>query len=117
MEEIIAPTVGYNFDFEGFLEKELGLFLNEKRSGLPHLVAVHHDITAEPVVDICKYFLRGNCRMGTNCNFRHTKDNAVMCKHWLRGLCKKGDHCEFLHEYDLKKMPECCNRTRWTGHF
>ncbi len=62
----------------------------------------------ETVIDVCKYFLRGTCKSGNRCEFRHTKaEKAVMCKHWLRALCKKGDNCEFLHEYDLKKMPEC----------
>lgn len=36
-----------------------------------------------------------------------TVQGRTVCKHWLRGLCKKGSDCEFLHEYNLRKMPEC----------
>lgn len=34
---------------------------------------------------------------------RHT----IVCKHWLRDLCMKGEKCDFLHLYDLERMPEC----------
>ena len=60
--------------------------------------------------NICRFFLKGHCSKGNNCQFRHVRTDpskAVVCKHWLRGLCKKGDNCEFLHEYNLRKMPEC----------
>jgi hypothetical protein len=58
--------------------------------------------------EICKFYLKGSCMKGSQCPFRHSRnERAVVCKHWLRGLCKKGDLCEFLHEYDLEKMPEC----------
>ena len=58
--------------------------------------------------EICKFYLKGSCMKGNQCQFRHSRnERAVVCKHWLRGLCKKGDLCEFLHEYDLEKMPEC----------
>jgi len=30
-----------------------------------------------------------------------------VCKHWLRSQCKKGDMCEYLHQYDMKRMPLC----------
>ncbi|KAL9644586.1 hypothetical protein ABK040_015325 [Willaertia magna] len=60
---------------------------------------------------ICKFFLKGSCRKGKECHFRHikqtSKDKEVVCKHWLRGLCKKGEGCEFLHQYKAGKMPEC----------
>eukprot|EP00455_Lapot_gusevi_P003300 TRINITY_DN11357_c0_g2_i2.p1 TRINITY_DN11357_c0_g2~~TRINITY_DN11357_c0_g2_i2.p1 ORF type:complete len:306 (-),score=25.21 TRINITY_DN11357_c0_g2_i2:264-1181(-) len=58
--------------------------------------------------NICKFFQKGNCVKGDQCQYRHTKgEKAVVCKHWLRGLCKKNELCEFLHEYDLTKMPPC----------
>jgi len=60
---------------------------------------------------VCKFYLKGSCRMGKDCKFRHskqvTKEKEVVCKHWLRGLCKKGEGCEFLHQYKAGKMPEC----------
>ncbi|KAI8642544.1 hypothetical protein BD408DRAFT_387124 [Parasitella parasitica] len=84
------------FDFEEFIKNELGLKLDNqtKREDEP----------------ICKYFLKGTCTKGKNCQFRHKgydRDKSVVCKHWLRGLCKKGDGCEFLHVFNMKKMPEC----------
>ncbi len=67
-----------------------------------------------PGTEICKYFLKGTCTKGNNCQYKHTTtDKEVVCKHWLRGLCKKGDNCEFLHEYDLSKMPECYFYTKY----
>ena len=30
-----------------------------------------------------------------------------VCKYWLRGLCKMGEDCEFLHEHVTSKIPEC----------
>lgn len=75
---------------------------------------------------ICKFFLKGTCQKGHQCQFRHSKsERSIVCKHWLRyysfqnfnmifvfsfycrALCKKGDACEFLHRYDLSRMPEC----------
>lgn len=91
--ESICPPPTFSFDFEPFLKDELKLYVGENR---------------RPVQEVCKYYMRGQCRHGTKCQFKHVKsDKLVMCKHWLRGLCKKGDFCEFLHEYNLKKMPEC----------
>lgn len=82
-----------NLDFEAFLKDELGLTL---------------DISKQRKAGICKYFLRGQCPLGNQCQYRHYRSEVnVVCKHWLRGLCKKGESCEFLHEYNLRKMPEC----------
>jgi cleavage and polyadenylation specificity factor subunit 4 len=51
---------------------------------------------------------------GSACPYRHSKsEKAVVCKHWLRGLCKKGSQCEFLHEYDLNRMPSCYFFTKY----
>ena len=45
--------------------------------------------------ELCRFFSRGTCRNGDNCQYRHSRSSvdkkAVVCKHWLRGLCKKGD--------------------------
>ncbi len=34
MEDLIASTKDYTFEFEAFLEQELGLYLNERKSKL-----------------------------------------------------------------------------------
>jgi len=99
---------------EGFDEIPEDLIFDfEKILGIDH-VSQAQEVNGEVLQqegqpgDTCKYFLKGTCMKGPNCQFRHTRnDRAVVCKHWLRGLCKKGDMCEFLHEYDLAKMPEC----------
>eukprot|EP01112_Ceratiomyxa_fruticulosa_P013189 TRINITY_DN3693_c0_g4_i1.p1 TRINITY_DN3693_c0_g4~~TRINITY_DN3693_c0_g4_i1.p1 ORF type:complete len:329 (-),score=60.22 TRINITY_DN3693_c0_g4_i1:102-1088(-) len=87
------------------------IFDFEKALGIDYTAPADDNTQQEQegqVGEICKYFLKGTCMKGQNCQFRHTRnDRAVVCKHWLRGLCKKGDLCEFLHEYDLAKMPEC----------
>jgi cleavage and polyadenylation specificity factor subunit 4 len=31
----------------------------------------------------------------------------------MRALCKKGEHCDFLHEYNIRRMPECQNYSRY----
>ncbi|GJJ76663.1 cleavage and polyadenylation specificity factor subunit 4 [Entomortierella parvispora] len=89
----------YSFDFEEYVKNEMGLDIisSAKKNG-------------ETGDNICRFFLKGHCSKGNNCQFRHVRTDpskAVVCKHWLRGLCKKGDNCEFLHEYNLRKMPEC----------
>ncbi|KAG0267070.1 Cleavage and polyadenylation specificity factor subunit 4 [Mortierella polycephala] len=89
----------YTFDFEEYVRTEVGLDITftGKKNG-------------ETGDNICRFFLKGHCSKGNNCQFRHVRTDptkAVVCKHWLRGLCKKGDNCEFLHEYNLRKMPEC----------
>lgn len=90
------------------------------------------DMIAGPNAELCKFFLRGNCIKGPQCNFKHVvqtsssngstvlrhnpREKAVVCKHWLRNLCKKGDLCEFLHEYDPNKMPECYFFSKYGTH-
>lgn len=34
---------------------------------------------------ICKFFLKGTCQKGHQCQFRHSKsERSIVCKHWLR---------------------------------
>ena len=37
---------------------------------------------------------------------RSSVQNEV-CKYWLRGLCKMGADCEYMHVYETSKIPEC----------
>ncbi|WVQ63721.1 uncharacterized protein L199_001874 [Kwoniella botswanensis] len=45
---------------------------------------------------MCRYFLAGECRR-SDCRFSHDIDRAL-CRFWLRGHCAKGPNCEFLHQ-------------------
>lgn len=96
MQDKVAPVFNIKFDFETYLEKQLGAqplpFPGMDKSGAP----------------VCENHVKTVCSKGTSCPYRHIRgDKSVVCKHWLRGLCKKGDGCEFLHEYDMNRMPEC----------
>lgn len=44
---------------------------------------------------MCRYFLNGECRR-SDCRFSHDLERAL-CRFWLRGHCAKGPNCEFLH--------------------
>ncbi|ORY24204.1 hypothetical protein BCR39DRAFT_590677 [Naematelia encephala] len=44
---------------------------------------------------MCRYYLAGECRR-SDCRFSHDLDRAL-CRFWLRGHCAKGPNCEFLH--------------------
>ncbi|CAH2291453.1 cleavage and polyadenylation specificity factor subunit 4 [Pelobates cultripes] len=96
MQELIAGLEKFNFDLERDIQGQRGALLlpfqGMDKSG----------------VAVCDYYLKGICRKGPMCPFRHLcGEKTVVCKHWLRGLCKKGDNCEFLHVYDMGRMPEC----------
>ncbi|KAJ2711647.1 RNA-binding component of cleavage and polyadenylation factor [Coemansia spiralis] len=98
-------------DFEQFVRQEIGLNLDHTPAAL-RAPSVNDGKTG-----VCNYFLRGHCRKGNHCIYRHlsreqsekalAENRTVVCKHWLRGLCKKESDCEFLHEYNLEKMPKC----------
>ncbi|KZT09906.1 uncharacterized protein LAESUDRAFT_694399 [Laetiporus sulphureus 93-53] len=44
---------------------------------------------------VCRYFLAGEC-LRADCRFSHDLERAL-CRFWLRGTCAKGENCEFLH--------------------
>lgn len=103
-----------HFDFEDYIKNELNLNLSDqiKKEGKINDQKIKDYIINHLNLDepICKYYLKGSCTKGANCQFKHKgfdRDKSVVCKHWLRGLCKKGDSCEFLHVFNMKKMPEC----------
>ncbi|KAJ3346208.1 Cleavage and polyadenylation specificity factor subunit 4 [Kappamyces sp. JEL0680] len=68
-----------SFEFEAFCSKNLGLNLEKMKH-----------------VEICQYYLKNQCRMGSRCAYKHPSKTKLV-----------GEMCEFLHEYNLKKMPEC----------
>ncbi|KZT27794.1 hypothetical protein NEOLEDRAFT_1088013 [Neolentinus lepideus HHB14362 ss-1] len=44
---------------------------------------------------VCRYFLAGEC-LRADCRFSHDLERAL-CRFWLRGTCAKGENCEFMH--------------------
>ena len=69
--------------------------------------------------DPCKYFLKGICKNGSLCDFRHPdaverslsspKDSStkfdfnIPCKYYHQGRCTKGDACTYLHSRSAGK--------------
>lgn len=49
-------------------------------------------------MDICKFFLTGNCHRGNDCNFSHNV-KEYPCKYLHgTGFCEKGNNCKFSHK-------------------
>lgn len=53
----------------------------------------------QKVKQICRYYERGLCTKGKNCEFKHIGHipQKILCKFYPLGKCKKGDDCPFLH--------------------
>ncbi|KAF1742468.1 hypothetical protein MXB_208 [Myxobolus squamalis] len=66
---------------------------------------------------ICNNFVDGCCERDAYCPLRHLKvSKSLVCKYWLRGLCRKGDDCEAIHEYDQIRMPQCYYYAKFSNH-
>jgi cleavage and polyadenylation specificity factor subunit 4 len=101
----LDDTIQHNTCGQFFFGFETDLFKKDETEDITASA-----INPEGASGICKFFLKGSCSKGANCQFRHTRihsERSIVCKHWLRALCKKGNSCEFLHRYDLSRMPEC----------
>lgn len=80
---------------------------------------------------ICIYWLNGNCKMESACQYMHPEIgdakiprcrngsncdkigcnyNHVICKHFVQNNCKRGDKCHFQHDNE----PE--NKTKFRCH-
>ena len=48
---------------------------------------------------LCKHYLQGTCKNGTNCNYLHDpcRKNKELCKAFVRGYCSRGMNCKKLH--------------------
>lgn len=46
---------------------------------------------------ICRYFEKGNCKVGDRCQFVHRKERRAPCKFFAEGKCKFGEQCNFYH--------------------
>ncbi|XP_029206276.2 LOW QUALITY PROTEIN: nucleoporin NUP42-like [Acropora millepora] len=52
-------------------------------------------------MDVCQYFLRGDCRFGDKCRMKHPSDETTtVCPYFLRGNCRYGDKCHYEHPRD-----------------
>lgn len=62
---------------------------------------------------VCRYFLAGEC-LRADCRFSHDLERAL-CRFWLRGTCAKGENCEFLHHLpenvDVSSITAAMSRT------
>ncbi|GME74444.1 unnamed protein product [Ambrosiozyma monospora] len=86
------------FNFEPHLRRQFGFGLNPDR----------------PICEYWQQSGGKSCPNGSDCPNKHPSkifQNKIVCKYWLRGLCKMGDNCDFLHEYNLSRMPECAYYT------
>ncbi|KAF6724717.1 putative E3 ubiquitin-protein ligase makorin-2 [Oryzias melastigma] len=49
---------------------------------------------------ICRHFLKGTCRFGPRCIFRHEAPHmppSQICRYFQKGSCWYGDRCRYLH--------------------
>src|ERR1041385_8418806 len=63
-------------------------------------------------MEVCKYYLRGNCKNGNNCWYSHDRplfNGKKPCKFFFKYLsrrssgdvtCKNGDSCNFSHKIE-----------------
>jgi len=64
----------------------------------------------------CRYFLQGQCKLGSKCEYSHTTDKPVhilkdgppICAFYLKGDCRYGNDCKFRHltKKQLKQSEE-----------
>ncbi|KAL0482325.1 ribonuclease H [Acrasis kona] len=51
---------------------------------------------------VCVDYLKGNCDMGSSCNFAHKRNKrsaptTPLCKYYMQGNCLHGDNCYYEH--------------------
>lgn len=68
---------------------------------------------------LCKHYLKGTCRYGSNCGFAHSDDNVNdrpdlvktrLCSRFQKGFCTKGDKCQFAHGLAELKVVDIVSR-------
>lgn len=58
----------------------------------PECLYLH--INPEDKIRECPYYMRGFCRSGPKCRFKHVKKTTV-CENYLIGFCPLGPNCKF----------------------
>ncbi len=48
---------------------------------------------------ICKFYVKGNCSKGNNCEFIH--QNNICREYFFEGNCKRNNKCKFIHDFTL----------------
>ncbi|KAL3853280.1 hypothetical protein ACJMK2_016833 [Sinanodonta woodiana] len=48
---------------------------------------------------LCRYFVHGACRAGSDCNYSHDRRDRPdnVCRYFLRGCCAYGERCRYDH--------------------
>lgn len=62
---------------------------------------------------ICKFYVKGNCKDGENCKFRHENN---ICRNYFFGECKR-DNCKFKHTEKLQNGKRKGSRRKNTESF
>ena len=58
---------------------------------------------------VCKYFVNGNCKSGSSCDFAHIEN---ICSHHFFATCKFGTQCKLSHDYTLKNKANNNNKPK-----
>ena len=62
-----------------------------------------HTAKAEEKKFPCRFWRRGSCKKGLDCDFSHEVKIIKPCRYWARGTCSYGSECRFAHN----SLPEC----------
>ena len=82
---------------------------NSKEVLMKHLDEKHTSLNYER---ICRFWQRGDCTRGQNCNFSHgqlqEQNTTRPCFAWARGSCTYGDSCKYFHNsIPNNSIPNC----------
>jgi hypothetical protein len=113
--KVYIETVIYDSDTNGHSTTTCRNFNREKLYENPIDFQIYWDVKSELTknistkdynkficpknLNICKWFLLGNCKKGDKCDFKHEK---IECKFFKIGKCQFGNNCKFSHETEIE---------------